>query len=183
MDEQVAQFTAFTDADPAKAQNYLQLTDGNVEQAVQLYFENPDLDFGGVASPQTSHPAATTTNQPATQYEDEEGVIHLDSDNEAEDPFGVEDSPPPVPRRPDLPSVDDDEAMARRLQEEMYGGGAGAMEDVRAPIARTAETLIGPGANFDDEGDMHAAVLAQQRLQQARRRLGMVASFIFGHAY
>ncbi|KAK0838167.1 UBX domain protein Ubx2 [Friedmanniomyces endolithicus] len=43
MDEQISTFVAFTDGTPAQAQQYLALTDGNVEQAVELFFSNPDL--------------------------------------------------------------------------------------------------------------------------------------------
>ncbi|KAL8688983.1 MAG: hypothetical protein Q9224_004751 [Gallowayella concinna] len=70
--------------------------------------------------------------------------------------------------------VDDDEAFARQLQQEMYGE-AGVdnplgPEGVRAPIARTTETLIGPeGFDADDPEDMSAAVLEQLRARQRPR--------------
>jgi hypothetical protein len=60
--------------------------------------------------------------------------------------------------------------MARRLQEEMYGGGAGDIggddEAVRAPMARTTETLVGPDLDFGDEEDMHTNILSQLRARQ-----------------
>ena len=43
MDEQIGTFCAFTSGTPEQATRFLQLTDGNVEQAVELYFSNPDL--------------------------------------------------------------------------------------------------------------------------------------------
>jgi hypothetical protein len=57
--------------------------------------------------------------------------------------------------------------MARRLQEEMYRDGRDSSDGVRAPIARTTETLVGPEADFDD-GDMHASILGQLRARQQR---------------
>lgn len=67
-------------------------------------------------------------------------------------------------------TYEDDEAMARRLQEEMYAGGdmggdAGRDYDadgVRAPIARTTETLLGPGSMYNDP-DPHQAALDMLR--------------------
>ena len=82
-------------------------------------------------------------------------------------------------------SVEDDEAMARRLQEEMYGSGGGGgggggrlgeeldENGVRAPIARTTETLVGPGSDWRGAGsdDMNAAIMEQlsNRNRAARR--------------
>ncbi len=58
---------------------------------------------------------------------------------------------------------DEDAAMAKRLQEELYGG-QGADDGVRAPMARTTETLVAPSGNFrDDEDDMNMAMLDQMR--------------------
>lgn len=79
-------------------------------------------------------------------------------------------------------SFEDDEAMARRLQEEMYGGGGGGgagddvdSEGVRAPMARTTETLVGPNSDWStvgrDPGEMRAAV-AEQMMARQRRRAG-----------
>jgi len=49
---------------------------------------------------------------------------------------------------------------------------------VRAPIARTAETLVGPGADYNDEADMNAAMIAHERAREARRRLGANLHFL-----
>lgn len=78
-------------------------------------------------------------------------------------------------------AVDDDEAMARRLQEELYGapgngrGGAEMVDEhgYRAPIGRTTETLVGPGSFDPTDGDeMRAAVMEQvaARRQPPRHR-------------
>ena len=67
--------------------------------------------------------------------------------------------------------------MARRLQEELYAGGdiggGPAGDGVRAPIRRTTETLVGPGAyGMSDDDDMRAAVLEQMRARQRPRPQG-----------
>lgn len=47
---------------------------------------------------------------------------------------------------------DDDETIARRLQEEFYSDlGIQGTNGVRAPIARTTETLVGPDEDFFEE--------------------------------
>ena len=72
-------------------------------------------------------------------------------------------------------AIDDDEAMARRLQEELYAGGNQSndfdSEGVRAPIARTTETLVGPGADWGRDDQIDAAIEAQLA---ARHRSGMM---------
>lgn len=153
MGDLVAQFTEITGAKPELATQYLQLADFDIEQSMQLYFEN-----GG--APLTEEPA----QQPRrTRFEDEDGVVHIDSDSD--------DDHPPA-RAAGGSTLEDDAAMARRLQEEMYGAGASAGgigvhdEAVRAPMARTTETLVGPDLEFDDEDDMHSNILSQLRARQ-----------------
>lgn len=152
----VAQFAEITGSTPELATQYLTLADFQIEQAMQLYFEN-----GG--APLTEEPARPP---PSANFQDESGVVHIDSD--------TDDDGQPSQVRPTQPAgvatFDDDAAMARRLQEEMYGSGGAVDEDeVRAPMARTTETLVGPEADFDD--DMHSHILDQLR---ARRRGGML---------
>ncbi|KAL4962858.1 DNA-protein crosslink repair co-factor UBX5 [Aspergillus stella-maris] len=152
----VAQFSEITGANPELATQYLQLTEFNIEQAMQLYFEN---DGQPLTQPAVS---SSTANRPSNSagYEDESGVVHLDSDD---------DEAQHTPRNGPLNTAtfEDDAAMARRLQEEMYGGQQqGADDDVRAPMARTTETLVGPEADFG--GDMHESILGQLRARQRR---------------
>ncbi|KAL2857838.1 hypothetical protein BJY01DRAFT_202334 [Aspergillus pseudoustus] len=152
----VAQFSEFTGATPELAAQYLQLTEFNIEQAMQLYFEND-------GAPLTREPHASTStpsrNTRSTGYEDVSGVVHIDSDDEG-------DVRPPPPEPPvDRSIFEDDAAMARRLQEEMYGG-QDMTEEVRAPMARTTETLVGPEADFG--ADMHDSILGQIRARQGR---------------
>ena len=144
MEEAVLSFADITGATPEKAAQYLSLTDNNLEQAIQLFFDSPNLDFGG---------APSSGNAPSNA----QNPINIDSDEEMSDfnaPSGARGG-----------HEEDDEAMARRLQEEMYGG-ANTEDSVRAPMARTTETLVGPGADYDED-DIDAMVAQQMA---ARRR-------------
>ncbi|KAJ5902294.1 UBX domain protein [Penicillium taxi] len=151
-DDLVAQFTEITGSTPELATQYLQLTDFNIEQALPLYFEN-----GGA---QLTEPARPTER---ARHEDEAGVIHVGSDTDDDIRVG-EDS-----LQDTNATFEDDAAMARRLQEEMYGGGgANNLDDdgVRAPMARTTETLVGPEA---DDADFPADIFSQMRSRSDRR--------------
>ena len=151
----VAQFTEITGSKPELAAQYLQLADFNIEQAVQLFFEN-----GG--APLTDEPLPSTSTPQQSSHADG-GVVHVDSD----DDITIDETRSAPRNHPSHGTTfEDDAAMARRLQEEMYGG-RDAEEGVRAPMARTTETLVGPEADFDD-GDMHASILGQLRARQQR---------------
>ncbi|KAJ5577907.1 uncharacterized protein N7459_006871 [Penicillium hispanicum] len=155
----VAQFTEITGSTPGLATQYLQLADFNIEQAMQLYFEN-----GG--APLTEEPTQTPRR---SGYEDESGVVHVDSDSD-------DDNRPPHAQQSTQPNAgldfEDDAAMARRLQEEMYrGDNMGDDDGVRAPMARTTETLVGPEADLDD--DMHTNILSQLRARGRGARPGI----------
>ncbi|KAK3066402.1 UBX domain protein Ubx2, partial [Teratosphaeriaceae sp. CCFEE 6253] len=158
MDDQISTFVAFTEGTPAQAQQYLRLTDGNVEQAVELFFSNPDLGATAPAPAQPALPLQSNRDNP----------INLD-DDEVEDDDGEMTGSGPAGGH----SVEDDEAMARRLQEEMYGSGGGGgggagdvdAEGVRAPMARRTEALVGPDADWGGSSNnsdaMNAAVFDQ----------------------
>lgn len=160
-EENVLNFVSITSCDPDKAAQYLRLTDNNLEQAIQLFFDSPNLDFGPATA--SSAPAAAAASSSA------QNAINVDSDEEMSD-FnpGAHTDTPPV-----RSNLESDEELARRLQEEDYGGGgaAQAQDEVRAPIQRTQETLVGPGANWgpaDEDDDIDAMV--QEQL--ARRQRG-----------
>lgn len=166
-DENILNFVAITSCEPDKAAQYLRLTDGNFEQAIQLYFDSPNLDFGPAPTPHAAAPNAASARNP----------ISLDSDDDMSDVHPAAHASTPPSRPP--PDTEDDEAMARRLQEEMYGGGgsgggaAGATDpdEVRAPLGRTTETLVGPDANWGPaDGDEDLDAMVQEQL--ARRRAG-----------
>lgn len=155
-DDVVAQFTEITGSTPELATQYLSLADFQIEQAMQLYFENG-------CAPLTEEPPQPPRR---SNFEDESGVVHIDSDDD--DDAGPGQGRPAQPAT--TPYFEDDAAMARQLQEEMYGGGGGGAQnnedDVRAPMARTTETLVGPEADFGDDDDMHANILSQLRARR-----------------
>ena len=69
-------------------------------------------------------------------------------------------------------SYEDDETVSRSMQEELHVGGDMAdnydPQDVRAPLARTTETLVGPGLEWTAK-DMHEAIFQQMRARQQPR--------------
>ena len=207
-DDLVAQFVAITESSPERAQQYLRLSDGNIEQAVELFFSTSGIDLEGPTSTATQTPQPPPVpleTRPSTRQPprvNSGGIVDLDSDAEIEVADDDDDEPvitgystrraegvsqaadyrpthgpPPIPKTNQ--SEDEDAAMARRMQEEIYAGGdvSGMMdaEGYRAPIARTRETLIGPESyDLTDQDDLQAAVEEQM---QARRRLAQRGMF------
>ena len=196
LSELVSQFVGITDASSDKARQYLSISDNNLEQAIGLFFNTGGVDLTESTStpsqPLQAPPVPPAHTRPGTQNE----VIDLESDEDVmdDDDEGVEvtgsrtraaestqhTSRPDVTSGTGLGAQDDDEAMARRLQEEIYAGGdmPGTVDadGYRAPIARTRETLVGSGSyDMLDPGDMHAVVAEQMRLRQERHR-GMSSS-------
>ncbi|PQE08766.1 UBX domain-containing protein [Rutstroemia sp. NJR-2017a BVV2] len=192
MDEAIAAFTSFTGQTEDVARRYLGMTDNNPEQAVSLFFEAPDLGGSNDNAPQQSATAGPTSTRPVPSStrprEDSDGVVHLDSDDDdmdmGDDNFGEEDNAAAqaaaLARAAD---VEDDEAMARRMQEELYAGadssGGFDADGVRAPIARTTETLVGGPGGWEAD-DMHDTVLEQIRARaQGRAASGSARAGIF----
>ncbi|KAH6619408.1 hypothetical protein B0J18DRAFT_434015 [Chaetomium sp. MPI-SDFR-AT-0129] len=185
-DEDIESFMGITGADRTAAERMLELCGSDLEQAIQLWFTDEDLQRSlSNAGPSTTTTAAPATipgrpsrpNRPQIGREDAQGVIHIDSDDDVpmtEEDFG-EDEDDEIQNVARQAQEDEDAAMAKRLQEELYSGASGAgqhvdEDGVRAPMARTTETLIGPSYEEDDD-DGHAAVLEQmRRRQQARAR-------------
>ncbi|PSN64834.1 hypothetical protein BS50DRAFT_589302 [Corynespora cassiicola Philippines] len=164
MDEAISNFVAITSCEPQKAAQYLRLTDNNLEQAIQLFFDSPNLDFGD----------APTQQPPAHATSSAQNPIQIDSDDEMSDFDHVAQANTPPVR---APNTEDDEAMARRLQEEMYGAGGASgsglgEEDVRAPMARTTETLVGPGSNWGPSGADDIDDMVQDQLAARRQARG-----------
>lgn len=196
-EEAVAQFVSFTSSTPDQANQYLQLTDGDIQQAIDLFYANDGNDLSSSAhAPPISPPQARLPGRDQRGYEDSHGIVHLDSDSE----FSDDEKPEATNTNRSRPAVsartrplthtlsrmtpptgpvafNDDEAMAMRLQEEIYAG-AGAREAAdtdpdgpRAPIGRTTETLVGPGSfDSNNANEMRAAVLEQMRARQQPRR-------------
>ena len=177
MDDAVAQFTSITSADPQRAAQYLRVSDGNLERAIQLYFESGGVDMGA-ALPSTDTGIGGGASSARNNAED---PITVDSDDEEGNRALRNADTSSTAAVAGGNAVEDDEAMARRLQEEMYGpggggGGAGGLgnaadgEGVSAPIGRQAETLSGPYAAWRDAPqDMEAAIAEQMLARHARQ--------------
>ena len=162
MDEAIATVVSVCGTTPELAAQYVQLADGDPNQAVQLFFENGGVDLAGP----TSHPPPPSTSQPVG---DPRHPIDIDAEDHVSD-----DNDPEVTgfrTTTQRPSADyeDDEAMARRLQNEMYGEGS-MEEGVRAPIARQAETLVGPGADALPLAGPAYASAVEDRMRAIERR-------------
>ena len=157
MDEEradlIANFVGITGATSQKAESYLKLADYDLPQAMELFFDMSGADLEA----QPSNPPPLPARQSASNE-----PISLDDDTDDDDVReAVRVSSGSASQLPVSGATDyeDDEAMARRLQEEYYGSGSGAAggaggavgpDDVRAPIARTTETLVG-GPDDDDD--------------------------------
>lgn len=189
MDDNIATFNAITGASPDVARSFLEMTAGNFERAIELFYENPDL-ASGVGAGLSANAAPIVNPTPATRpsfgTQDSDGVIHIDSDDDEDMQFDddtdndADEGRAVAAQAAALAQEEEDMAMAKRLQEELYqenhGAGAGsgsgsAMDDVRAPIARTTETLVAPGPSWGGgEEDMEAALLEQLRRRQQQQR-------------
>ncbi|KAK4129074.1 hypothetical protein N657DRAFT_563879 [Parathielavia appendiculata] len=179
-EEDIESFMGITGANRTAAERMLELCGSELEQAIQLWFTDEDLQRSlSNAGPSTAAAGASTgstalssrSNRPHIGREDAQGVIHLDSDDDdvamTEDETDETDEVVNIARQA---QEEEDAAVARRLQEELYAGQTTEDTGVRAPMARTTETLVGPSF-ADDDDDGHAAVLAQmRRRQQARAR-------------
>lgn len=167
-EEDISAFVGITGANRTAAQRVLEMCGSDLEQAVQLWFADEDLQQSlSNAGPSTTTSASRSSrpSRPQIGREDAQGVIHIDSDDDA--PMVVDDADDGdevvgVARRA---QEEEDAAMAQRLQEELYSGQNTGDGGVRAPIARTTETLVG-----DDDDGGHAAILEQFRRRQQPRR-------------
>jgi UBX domain-containing protein 7 len=186
MDDAISTVSTITGATPQVARHFLSLTDGDAEQAIQLFYDSPDLSSGIAQEPSTA--PAVQTRQPQDRHSrDPPDIVQIDSDSDEDmamdtdadldknfsEPRNPNLHADPVPASANYGSYEDDEAVARRMQEELYAGGDMAgdydTQDVRAPLGRTTETLVGPGSEWTAE-DMHEAVLQQMRARQQQPR-------------
>jgi hypothetical protein len=150
-DSLVAEFTSITSASPAQAQAYLRITDDNLEQAIQLFFEDPNL---------AAEPAHASSSGPSHR-EDSHGVIHIDSDdNEDVVITGTHTVGP---------DTSEDAEIARQLQQELFATAEGDPDEARAPMLRTRETLVG-GEDEGYEGSEIDSMVQQQLRERERHR-------------
>lgn len=189
MDEDVAQFMAITGVEDERvARGFLEISGSDPMQAIQLFFESPELASNFTAAntnAQSSAPAQSSrSGRGYTGREDARGVITIDSDDEGDDVdmLGAEnDDDNGVAAVARAAQEEDDAAMARRLQEEMYSPGAGGQEEVRAPIQRTTETLVGPDPSWGLEDDREAAVLEQLRRRRQPPSMAHYVWYLFSY--
>ncbi|KAB5522812.1 hypothetical protein GE09DRAFT_493473 [Coniochaeta sp. 2T2.1] len=206
MDGDIAGFVGITGAREEAARTILEMCGGDLEQAIQLWYNDEDLQrnlnnpsppqagagagpgaSSGSSSSRAPPPVPHSTRPPRgpVGHEDDNGVIHIDSDDTDDDNNMDVDSDDGYEAAAvaSRAQEEEDAAMAQRLQEELYGGGgagpgpAGAQDDdgVRAPIARVTETLVAPGGgggmygedDDDEQDDMNARVLEQLRRRRA----------------
>lgn len=141
MEDEITHFISITDCTRQKAESYLKVSDYDLPQALQLFFDTGGADMeASAASPPPTRPHFSTAQI---------GEDSVDIDIEDEDmleAMRASGHSPPAPSAGGGPVFEDDEAMARRLQEELYGSARGEASDVengvRAPIAKTRETLV-----------------------------------------
>ncbi|KAI1134968.1 hypothetical protein F5Y05DRAFT_187618 [Hypoxylon sp. FL0543] len=168
MDEDVEQFKAVTGvAADHVARGYLEISGGDAMQAIQLFFESPELEasFNAPAA-STSTPARQPSAAPSQRFtgrEDASGVIHIDSDEDEDVRMAENDDDDDVAAAVRNAQEEEDAAMARRLQEEMYSENHASGDGVRAPIAQTTETLAAPDPSWGLDDDRQAAVMEQYR--------------------
>lgn len=152
MEDQINEFMAITGAPIRRAETYLRVSDGSLAQAVQLYFETGGADMED--PPSSTPPVPRRTSGLGGNSE----PIEIDDDIENDDlretlrasGLGGEAA---ISGGAAVGggSAYDDEALARQLQEEFYGEGVGGdSNEVRAPIARTRETLVDDDYGYPD---------------------------------
>jgi hypothetical protein len=180
MEENITSFATVTGATPDVARGFLELANGDFERAVGLYFENPELASGigaGISSSSAQPAVPPPRSRGNIGREDASGVIHIDSDDDDDmymgddgDDNDSDDGRVAAAHAAAVAQEEEDAAMAKRLQEELYrenhGSGSGgglAGEDVRAPIARTTETLVAPDPSWSHQDDLDTALFDQLR--------------------
>ena len=170
MDDAIAQLVTITGTTPELAAQYVQLADGDANQAAQLFFENGGADLVATTSAASAAQPSTSSSRPSGA-----GLAHNPINVDDDDRISDDNDPEITSYRRvnDGDNFEDDEAMARRLQEEMYGGST--EQGVRAPIARQTETLLGPGADVGimAGSDTDAAIQQRMRAFQERRTRGL----------
>ncbi|KAI0817566.1 hypothetical protein GGR55DRAFT_673399 [Xylaria sp. FL0064] len=182
MDEDIDTFMSVTGVESQDvARGYLAISGGDPAGAIQLFYDNPELQssFGPAPSTTTAPTASSHHREPPSRSRSSarigpanpRDVIQIDSDDDdilMPDDDGGDDDNDDVAAVARNAQEEEDAAMARRLQEELYGSGPGIADDaVRAPIAQTTETLAGPDLAW---GGVGIDPIEQLRARQARQR-------------
>jgi len=172
MDDAAETFKMVTGATDPVARRYLEMTENDAQQAIALFFDSPDLASSVDQAPSSRTLPIPSSSRPRgfNESQDTPRAANLEDDEDEDTPdFSENEHAAALGRAAD---IEDDEAMARRMQEEMYaggeaGGGFGS-DGVRAPIARTTETLVGGPSEPWGHEDMEAAIAQQMRMRQDR---------------
>jgi hypothetical protein len=127
MDDAIDDFMAITGADADIARRYLGLTDNNSEHAIQLFFDSPELASGLAQQPEPAAPPIPTSTRPQTGAAsagrgtsrdaieiDSEDDENMDIDDDVKDEELAERAAAAAAAQ--AADVEDDEAIARRLQ-------------------------------------------------------------------
>ena len=189
MDEAVEQFVSFTAASDPVARGFLEMSGGDVMQAVQLFYEHPDLQSSldaasslPVSCPQTAAAAGgseTSQNRPITVDSDSDRDIDVAGSDDLNAGDHDHHSEIVAIRRA---QEEEDARLAREMQEDLYKQSSADGQGVRAPIARTTETLVAPSyggsshvayGDDDEEIDRRMAEMERRRrqLEQLQREL------------
>ncbi|GAB1310704.1 UBX domain protein Ubx2 [Madurella fahalii] len=179
----VESFMGITGANQTAAERMLELCGSDLAQAVQLWYTDEDLQRSltnagsSTAAVGTSASASRSSrpNRPQVGREDAQGVIHIDSDDDVpmtEDEsigqFEDADDASEAANVARAAQEEEDAATAKRLQEELYSGQPADEGGIRAPMARTTETLVEPAYGAADDGD-HVAMLNYLRRSRQPR--------------
>lgn len=148
-DDLISQFVGITDAAPHNAEAYLKITDWSLEQAIELFFNSEGADMSG------GPPPAASSGAPI--------VISDDDDLESAD---IREA-----TRASGGAYDADAEIARKLQEEFYADQQ--QDEVRAPLPRTRETLVGGYMDEDNDDALYEP-------PRPVRRPGMQSLFLRG---
>ncbi|KAK2626632.1 hypothetical protein QTJ16_003807 [Diplocarpon rosae] len=183
-DEAIEHFMGFTGASAEVARRYLGLTENNTEQAIQLFWDAPDLASGGDHDSQPPPPTIPAATRPQGRHGVEASKKTGSTNSDEEDLMDMNYEDDDVTRAAAVgraAEIDDDEAFARKMQEEMYASGDASggfdADGVRAPIGRTTETLVGgPDIGYHGREDHMAAAL--QQMQQMRRVQGRPGTYL-----
>lgn len=169
-DANVTQFMTIAGCSVTTAAQYLQVADDNIESALQLYYESGGAGLGQEDAGPSRPEAPQDTQRHPTTSSDTAEVVRVDSDDDDDDAQEIGASNHGGNRR--HVAVDQDSEMARRLQEEMYSsGGTAGPEEVRAPMGRVTETLVGgPEEEYGHGPISHAALFNQFRQSQQQGR-------------
>ncbi|KAK4174502.1 hypothetical protein QBC36DRAFT_39005 [Triangularia setosa] len=180
-EEQIQEFMMITATSHAVAKHMVEMC-GDASSAVTMWFADPDLRQTIIRSVDGAS-SASASNRPSRGRQDHQGVIHIDDSDDDMQDTGLDSDTEDIAGVARAAQEDEDAAMARRLQEELYnpsgfGAGGAASADalgddgVRAPMARTTEVLVAPGGYDEDD---HESALAQIRARREHERAAAAA--------